>query len=84
MIDTAEIHAGTPVDEMKIVVNSLHLSLAFLLDRIEQIGGKAAAAEAREALISNLQSGNIDMAIMEDRELFDFVLSVVERLPTPR
>ncbi|MHA6692739.1 hypothetical protein [Devosia sp. A449] len=84
MTDTSEIHAGTAVDEIKIVVNSLYLSLAFLLDQIERTGGRDAAVNAREALIENLTYGNIDMAIMEDRKMFDFVLSVAERLPVPK
>jgi hypothetical protein len=84
MTDTIEIGSGTDVEEMKIVVNALHLSLAFLLDQIEKLGGKDAAITPREALIENLSNGNIDMAIMEDRKTFGFVLSVAEALPVPK
>ncbi len=70
-------------DEMKIVVNALHLSMAFLLERLEERGGAQAAAEARQDLIDNLRFGNINMSIMEDRKIFDFVLSVAEALPEP-
>jgi hypothetical protein len=84
MTDTSTIHAGTHVDEMKIVVKSLYLSMAFLLERLEQAGGREAAIAAREALIENLSHGDIDMAIMEDRKTFDFVLSVVQSLPIPK
>ncbi|MBE7734032.1 hypothetical protein [Devosia faecipullorum] len=83
MLDTSEIRAGAPVEEMKIVVNALYLSMAFLLQRIEDSAGKAAAAEAREALIDNLKDGDIDMAIMESRKTYDFVVSVAETLPVP-
>lgn len=81
MSDTSEVHA---TEEMKIVVNSLYLSLAFLLDRIEKASGKDAAIDARNALINGLTYGDIDMAIMEDRKTFDFVLSVAEALPEPQ
>lgn len=84
MINTDTIQSGTEVDEMKIVVNSLYLSLSFLLDRIVEIGGKGAADEARDALIQNLEAGNINFAIMEDRKLFDFVVSIAEALPRAR
>ena len=83
MLDTSEIHAGAPVEEMKIVVNALYLSMAFLLQRIEERAGKAAAAEAREGLIDGLKNGDIDMAIMESRKTYDFVVSVAESLPLP-
>jgi hypothetical protein len=84
MSDTSEIHAGTNVEGMKIVVNALYLSLAFLLDRIEKASGKDAAIDARKALIDGLTNGDIDMAIMEDRKMFDFVLSVASALPEPK
>jgi len=80
---TREIHAGVPEEEIKIVVNSLYLSMGFLLNRIEQLSGTRAAAEAREALIEGLKYGNVDMAVLEDRKTFDFVVSVAERLPVP-
>ncbi|MHA6731648.1 hypothetical protein [Devosia sp. A369] len=84
MSDTSEIHSHTDVEKMKIVVNALYLSEAFLLDRIEKAGGKTAAIDARSELIEGLTYGNIDMAIMEDRKLFDFVLAVAEALPIPQ
>ncbi|ODT79585.1 MAG: hypothetical protein ABS76_18550 [Pelagibacterium sp. SCN 64-44] len=80
---THEIHAGVPEEEIKIVVNSLYLSMAFLIDRIEQLSGRQAAIEARESLIENLKYGNVDMAVLEDRKTFDFVVSVAEKLPVP-
>ncbi|HWJ87395.1 MAG TPA: hypothetical protein VNS12_04935 [Pelagibacterium sp.] len=83
MIESDVVHPGAPVEGIKIVVNSLYLSLGFLIKRIEHLSGPDAAAEARDALIENLQNGNIDMAIMEDRKIFDFVLSLAEDLPMP-
>ena len=80
MLDTSRIHSGIELDEMKIVVNSLYLCMDFLLYRLAETGGKPAALAARSALIESLQSGDIDMAIMEDRKLFDFVVSVAEAL----
>ncbi|MFC3703555.1 hypothetical protein ACFOOL_02140 [Devosia honganensis] len=83
MIKTDTIQTGIALDEIKIVVNSLYLSLSYLLDRVAEAGGEDAALAAREGLIAHLQSGDIDMAIMEDRKLFDFVVSVAEALPAP-
>ena len=76
--------ATIETDEMKIVVNALHLSMAFLLERLEERAGAQAASEARQELIDNLRFGNINMSIMEDRKIFDFVLSVAEALPEPK
>lgn len=84
MTDTSENHSYTDVEKMKIVINALYLSQAFLLDRIEKAEGKTAAINARDELIEGLTYGDIDMAIMEDRKVFDFVLSVAEALPTPQ
>ncbi len=79
-----DTNAKIDSDEMKIVVNALHLSLDFLLNRVAESGGEAAALSARHDLIENLRYGNINMAIMEDPKIFDFVLSVVEALPEER
>lgn len=76
-----DIPTGTGLDEIEIVVNSLYLCLGFLLKHIEGTSGKDAADKARHELIENLKSGSIDMAIFEDRKMFDFVVSVVDRLP---
>ncbi|MHA6730686.1 hypothetical protein [Devosia sp. A369] len=84
MTDTSKIYSHTDVEKLKIVVNALYLSQAFLLDRIEQAEGKTAAIDARNELIEGLTYGNIDMGIMEDRRVFDFVLAVAEALPIPR
>ena len=73
---------GADLEEVKIVVNALHLSLAFLLNYIEKSAGRDAAIQARNALIEGVKAGSIDMAIMEDRKTYDFVVSVVERLPS--
>lgn len=83
MINTDAIRTGTELDEVKIVVNSLYLSLSFVLDRMAKASGRGAALETRQALIDALKAGDIDMAIMEDRTLFDFVVSIVEALPEP-
>jgi len=79
-----DTNAKIDSDEMKIVVNALHLSMDFLLSRVAEAGGEAAALSARHDLIENLRYGNINMAIMEDPKIFDFVLSVVEALPEER
>lgn len=76
-----EIPTGTGLDEIEIVVNSLYLCLGFLLRHIEEKNGKDAADAAHNALIENLKNGSIDMAIFEDRKMFDFVVSVVDKLP---
>jgi len=47
MIESDVVHPGAPVEGIKIVVNSLYLSLGFLIKRIEHLSGPDAAAEAR-------------------------------------
>ncbi len=76
-----DIPSGTGLDEVEIVVNSLYLCLGFLLKHIEETSGKDAADHARNKLIESLKTGSIDMAIFEDRKMFEFVVSIVERLP---
>ena len=83
MTDDNDVPSGAGFDEARIVVNSLHLCLSFLLDHIKKTNGKDAALEARSALIENVKNGNIDMAIFEDRKIFDFVISIVDTLPMP-
>lgn len=81
MSDADDQPEGSDLEEIKIVVNALHLSLVFLLRYIENSAGKDAATEARNDLIEGVKAGSIDMAIMEDRKTYDFVVSVVEKLP---
>lgn len=83
MTDDSEVPSGADLEVIKIAVNSLYLSLGFLLKYIEETGDKDAAIAARNALLENLKNGNIDFAIMEDRKTYDFVVSVVERLEIP-
>ena len=80
MPETAS-RSESDLEEAKIVVNALHLSLGFLLRYIEEITDDKTANKARAALIEGLKSGSIDMAIMEDRKTYDFVISVAEKLP---
>jgi len=83
MTDDSEVPSGADLEVIKIAVNSLYLSLGFLLKYIEETNDKDAAIAARNALLENLKNGNIDFAIMEDRKTYDFVVSVVERLEIP-
>lgn len=83
MTDDSEVPSGADLEVIKIAVNSLYLSLGFLLKYIEQANDKDVAIAARNALLENLKNGNIDFAIMEDRKTYDFVVSVVERLEIP-
>ncbi|HLV84925.1 MAG TPA: hypothetical protein VKY62_14245 [Devosia sp.] len=83
MTDDSEVPSGADLEVIKIAVNSLYLSLGFLLKYIEETGDKDVAIAARNALLENLKNGNIDFAIMEDRKTYDFVVSVVERLEIP-
>lgn len=83
MTDDSEVPSGADLEVIKIAVNSLYLSLGFLLKYIEETSDKDAAIAARNALLENLKNGNIDFAIMEDRKTYDFVVSVVERLEIP-
>ncbi len=76
-----EIPAGSDLEQIKIVVNSLHLSLRFLLNRIDEKLGADAADAARAELLENMENGNIDMAVLEDGKTFDFVMSVLSALP---
>ncbi|MDP2780507.1 hypothetical protein [Devosia sp.] len=83
MTDDSEVPSGADLEVIKIAVNSLYLSLGFLLKYIEETNDKDVAIAARNALLENLKNGNIDFAIMEDRKTYDFVVSVVERLEIP-
>lgn len=83
MTDDSKVPSGADLEVIKIAVNSLYLSLGFLLKYIEEAGDKDVAIAARNALLENLKNGNIDFAIMEDRKTYDFVVSVVERLEIP-
>lgn len=83
MSERPEIPSGISLDLINIVVNTQSLCLQQAFAYIARLEGPEAAARFKESLLEAIRHGNIDMALLEDTAIFDFVVSMIESIPTP-
>lgn len=84
MSDQVESVSGTNMDQIKIAMNALYLCVDFAMKHIAKHEGMDAAAEFKAKLLTALQNGDIDMALLEETRTFDLIVSKIEALdPAP-
>lgn len=83
MTDVSEKVSDTNLEQLKIIFNSLYLSLEFAMKHITEREGAEAAAEFKSRLLEALTSGDINMALLEESKTFDIVVSKAQGLGTP-
>lgn len=83
MPERPEIPTGISLDLINIVVNTQSLCLQYAFEYIAKVEGPAAASRFKESLLGAVKHGSIDMALLEDAAIFDFVVSMIESIPTP-
>lgn len=83
MTDASEQVSDTNLEQLKIIFNSLYLSLEFAMKHISAREGAEAAAEFKSRLLEALTSGDINMALLEESKTFDIVVSKIQGLGTP-
>jgi hypothetical protein len=69
-------------EQIEIIVGALHLCLQYAVAHIVKAEGAASAGAFKEKLVTALESGDIDMSILDDAKTFDFVVGMVKSLAT--
>ena len=67
-------------DMMKIALNTLYLCLESAVRHIEEAESPAEASEFKTSLLAQVKDGRIDMALLEDSALYDFIVPKIEPL----
>ncbi|MGN6144054.1 MAG: hypothetical protein ACTHOP_10740 [Mesorhizobium sp.] len=83
MTERPEIPTGASLDLVNIALNTQALCLQHALRHIADAESPQDAAAFKQELIEGLRSGSIDMALLEDTAIFDFVVGTVEQLAIP-
>jgi hypothetical protein len=83
MADGPDSVDGTDMEQIKIVLNTLYLCIAFAMTHIAKHEGAQAAVDFKAELLSALKSGDLNMALMEETKTFDFVIEKIEALGEP-
>lgn len=80
MTDDTESVTGTGMEQIKIVLNSIYLCLAFAMKHIAEHEGEESAAKFKESMLDALKNGDIDMALLEESKTYEFVVAKIEAL----
>lgn len=76
----ADSSGDTATDLMKVALNALYLSLEHAVRHIEATESPEDAARFKIDLLERVRDGRIDMALLEDAALYDFVVPKLEKL----
>lgn len=82
MAEEIENVTDTNMEQIKIALNSLYLCVGYSMKHIASHEGADAAATFKEDMLHALKSGDIDMALLEERRTFDLIVSKIESLAT--
>ncbi len=82
MLEQREVPSGISLDLINIVLNAQSLCLQHALQHIARVEGSGAASAFREELLEAVKDGSIDMTLLEDQATYDFVVTMIEKLPT--
>ena len=67
-------------DMMQVALNTLYLCLESAVRHIEGAESPAEASEFKTGLLEQVKDGRIDMALLEDSALYDFIVPKIEPL----
>jgi hypothetical protein len=81
MFEKSDSSAGASPDLIKVALNTLYLCLARAVRHIEAADPQA-ASEFKGALLEDVKNGNVDMALLEDAVVYDFIVPKIESLLT--
>ena len=80
MADSMEEMAGPEIEQVKIILNTLYLCIEYAVGHVAKQEGTQAASDLKKNMLKALKSGDIDMALLEERKTFDLVISRIEQL----
>jgi hypothetical protein len=84
MSERPEIPTGVNLDLVNIALNTQALCLQYALRHIAEVEGLESAAAFKRELLEGLTSGSINMGLLEDTAIFDFVVGMVEQISLPQ
>ena len=80
MADEIENVTDTNMEQIKIALNALYLCIGFSIKHISANEGVESAKKYKDSMLEALKSGDIDMALLEERKTFDLIVSKIEAL----
>lgn len=80
MAEEVENLTDTNMEQIKIALNTLYLCIGYSLRHISSREGVEEALKFKAEMLDALKSGDIDMALLEERRTFDLIVSKVESL----
>lgn len=80
MADDIEEMAGSELEQVKIILNTLYLCIEYAVKHVAQHEGAQAASDLKASMLKALKSGDIDMALLENARTFDLVIPKIEQL----
>ena len=81
MLEQREVPTGVNLDLINIVLNAQSLCLQHAFQHIAKVEGSGAASAFKPELLEAVRDGSIDMALLEDKAIYDFVVTMIEKLP---
>jgi hypothetical protein len=82
MLERPEVPTGVSLELINIALNAQSLCLRHAFDHIARFEGPQAASKFKTDLLEALRNGSINMALLEDTATYEFVVGMVEDLPT--
>lgn len=68
------------IEQVKIILNTLYLCIGYAVRHVARHEGEEAASALKANMLGAIKNGDIDMALLEDRNGFDLVVSKIEQL----
>lgn len=68
------------IEQVKIILNTLYLCIGYAVRHVASQEGEEAASTLKASMLDAIKKGDIDMALLEDRNGFDLVVSKIEQL----
>ena len=80
MTDAIEEMAGPEMEQVKILLNTLYLSIEYAFRHVAEHEGTEAASGLKENLLKALKRGDINMALLGNAKTFDLLVPKIEQL----
>lgn len=80
MADSIDEMAGPEIEKIKIILNTLYLCIEYVGRHVAQHEGTRAASALKTDMLTALKNGDVDMALLEDKNAFDLVISKIDQL----
>ena len=80
MVDRLDEMPNPEIEQVKIILNTLYLCIGYAVRHVASHEGEEAASALKASMLDAIKNGDVDMALLEDRNGFDLVVSKIEQL----